>query len=102
MRGGAEIQLVTKPKSKLIRVAFNRLQHCPKEISNTTDLKPEQVQSEEQSRKSVNTPNAADNVSIDDGPVDEQHAYRDPVEKPTTSVPVEEDRLSRLRPRRRK
>ena len=29
VKGGAEIQLVAKPKSKLIRVAFNRLQHCP-------------------------------------------------------------------------
>ena len=64
MRGGAEIQLVIKPKSKLIRVAFNQLRHCSKETSNTTDLEPEQAQSGEQSKESINTPNAANNVSI--------------------------------------
>ena len=31
---GAEIQLVAKPKSKLIHVSFDRLQQCPSEISN--------------------------------------------------------------------
>ena len=47
VKGGAEIQLVAKPKSKLIRVAFNRLRHCPKEISDAID-EPEQIRSKEQ------------------------------------------------------
>ena len=47
VKGGAEIQLVAKPKSKLICVAFNRLRHCPKEISDAID-EPEQVRSKEQ------------------------------------------------------
>ena len=46
VEGGAEIQLVAKPRSKLIRVAFNRLRRCPKEISNVTDSESEQAQSE--------------------------------------------------------
>ena len=39
--------MVAKPKFKLIHVAFNRLRHCPKEISDAID-EPEQVQSKEQ------------------------------------------------------
>ena len=53
VKGGPEIQLVAKPKSKLIRVAFNQLRHCPKEISDAIDG-PEQFWSEEQLKPSVN------------------------------------------------
>ena len=44
---GAEIQPVAKPRSKLIRVALNRLQQCPSEISNVTDAEPVHSQSTE-------------------------------------------------------
>ena len=40
------MQLVAKPKSKLIHVTFNRLRHCPKEISDAIDG-PEQFWFEE-------------------------------------------------------
>ena len=91
--GGAEIILVAKPKSKLIRVAFNRLRHCPREISNVTDSEPEQAQSEEHLRKSVDTAAPANNVSTDDDLVDEEHTSHVPVEEPTVSVPVEESTI---------
>ena len=93
MSGGAEIILVAKPKSKLIRVAFNRLRHCPREISNVTASEPEQAQSEEHLRKSVDTAAPANNVSTDDDPVDEEHTSHVPVEEPTVSVPVEESTI---------
>ena len=87
VRGGAEIQLVAKPKSKLVRVAFNRLLHCPKEISNATDSESEQAQSEKLSRKSIST---ADNVSTDDDLVVEDCKSCVPVEEPVASESAEE------------
>ena len=52
IKDGAKIHLVAKPKSKLICVTFNRLRHCPKEISDAID-ELEQVQSKEQLKQSV-------------------------------------------------
>lgn len=92
VRGGAEIQLVAKPKSKLIRVAFNRLQHCPKEIRNPTDLKSEQAQSGKQLRKSVRT---ADNVSTDNDLVVEDRNSCVPVKEPATSGSAEGSTVDR-------
>ena len=45
VRGGTEIELVAKPISKLIRIAFHQLRRCPKEISYINNgLEPVQKQ----------------------------------------------------------
>ena len=71
--------MVVKPKSKLIRVVFNRLRHCPREISNDTD-------SEKQLRKSTRT---ADNVSTSDDLVVEDCESCVSVEEPATITGVQ-------------
>ena len=89
VKGGVEIQLVAKPKSKLVRVAFNRLQHCPKEISDAIDG-PEQFWSEEQLKPSVNKEQVTYDASAecrpsvsDKEPID----ISKPVDDSTTDVP---------------
>ena len=89
VKGGAEIQLVAKPKSKLICVALNRLRHCPREISNSTDSESE-AQSGKQLRKSTST---ADNVSTNDDLVAEDCESFVPVEEPAISGSAEESTL---------
>ena len=80
VRGGAEIQLVAKPKSKLICVTFNRLRHCPKEISNSTSVETVPVQAEEQLKESDDGISVSDSVPTDDLPIQDS----------TTDVPVEQ------------
>ena len=81
--------MVAKPKSKLIRVALNRLRHYPREISNSTDSESE-AQSGKQLRKSTST---ADNVSTNDDLVAKDCESFVPVEEPAISGSAEESTL---------
>ena len=64
VKGGAEIQLVAKPKSKLIHVAFHRLRRCPKKMSDIKNgLEPIRKQAVEESKKLDGTFNVANGLS---------------------------------------
>ena len=102
VRGGAEIQLVAKPKSKLICIAFHRLRRCPKEISDINNgLEPVQKQAVEESEKLYGTFNVANGLSTindnsvvkkqtADNLVGEDSATYVSVEECTTDVPMED------------
>ena len=85
---------VTKPKSKLIRVAFHRLRHCPKEISDIYNgSKPVQKQIVEESKKLDGTFNVANGLSNVNDNSAVKKANNLVSEDSTTDVPAEESTI---------
>ena len=83
---GAEIRLVDKPQSDTIRVALNRLRHCPSEIPDDDALNPTSSEEPDLDDKATTTVDETHtpNPTID-STVDETHTPNPTIDSTKTS-----------------